>query len=105
MKRPGSHDTPLATERRQCGGAPRNGTKSGPDAAGAFEEKDSREGPDAAGAKRKEEPECGGRGSTELSVAFLLLETGRGAGGGPAMSWCRSFCGAPCAKSARSRHR
>src|SRR4051794_32002028 len=104
MKRPGSHDTPLATERRQCGGAPRNGTKRGPDAAGAFEEKDSREGPEGGGAKGKEEPEGGGGGSTELSVAVLLLETWRGAGGGPAMSWSRSFCGAPRAKSARSRH-
>src|SRR3954449_13548240 len=105
MKRPGSHDTPLATERRQCGGAPRNGTKRGPDAAGAFEEKDSREGPDAAGAKRKEEPEWVGGGSTEVSGAVLLLGAWGGAGGGPAMSWSRSFCGAPRAKSARSRHR
>src|SRR4051794_39188277 len=104
MKWPGLHDTRLATERRQCGGAPRKSHQDrAPMRRGPIEEKDSREGPDAAGAKRKGRPSmrrgrfrrsgppCGEGGSRELSMAVLFRETWRGPGGGPRHALVRVF--------------
>src|SRR3954447_14382914 len=98
MKRRGRDDTRLATERPQCGGAPRRKSREtpmrrgpskkeprpAPVRRGLIEEKDSRWGPDAAGAKRPEGPDAAGP-SRDFSVAALFRENTAGPGGGPAV--------------------